>query len=67
MKYNPKVNEVLAGSSKVTELHPLQDEESVQGMLEILYRLGECFKAISGFDSVSFQPRQGPCPNLRNA
>ena len=29
MKYNPKVNEVLAGSSKVAELHPLQDGESV--------------------------------------
>ncbi len=59
MKYNPKVNEVLAGSSKVAELHPLQDGESVQGMLEILYRLGECFKAISGFDAVSFQPPSG--------
>jgi len=59
MKYNPKVNEILAGSSKVAELHPLQDEESVQGMLEILYRLGECFKAISGFDAVSFQPPSG--------
>lgn len=59
MKYNPKVNEALAGSPKVTRLHPFQDEESVQGMLEILFRLGECFKAISGFDAVSFQPPSG--------
>lgn len=59
MKYNPKVNEALAGSSKVASLHPFQDEESVQGMLEVLYRLGECFKAISGFDAVSFQPPSG--------
>ena len=59
MKYNPKVNEALAGSTKVARLHPFQDEESVQGMLEILYRLGECFKAISGFDAVSFQPPSG--------
>jgi len=59
MKYNPKVNEALAGSSKVASLHPFQDEESVQGMLEVLYRLGECFKAISGLDAVSFQPPSG--------
>jgi glycine dehydrogenase subunit 2 len=59
MKYNPKVNEALAGSPKVAGLHPFQDEESVQGMLEILYRLGECFKAISGFDAVSLQPPSG--------
>jgi len=59
MKYNPKVNETLATSSKVSDLHPYQDEESVQGMLEILYRLGQCFKAISGLDAVSFQPPSG--------
>ena len=59
MKYSPKVNEALAGSSKVANLHPFQDEESVQGMLEILDRLGQCFKAISGFDAVSFQPPSG--------
>lgn len=59
MKYNPKVNEALAGSSKVANLHPLQDEETVQGMLEIVYRVGECFKALSGLDAVSFQPPSG--------
>jgi glycine dehydrogenase subunit 2 len=59
MKYNPKINEALAGSPKVANLHPYQNEESVQGMLEILYRLGECFKTISGFDAVSLQPPSG--------
>jgi glycine dehydrogenase subunit 2 len=59
MKYNPKINEALAGSAKVANLHPFQDEETVQGMLEILYRAGECFKAISGFEAVSFQPPSG--------
>jgi glycine dehydrogenase subunit 2 len=59
MKYNPKINEALAGSPKVVNAHPFQDEETVQGILEILYRAGECFKAISGFDAVSFQPPSG--------
>ncbi len=39
MKYNPKVNDQLANSPKLTELHPLQDEATVQGILEVMYRL----------------------------
>ena len=31
MKYNPKINDQLARLSKLTELHPNQDPESVQG------------------------------------
>jgi len=59
MKYNAKVNEALAGSPKVTKLHPLQDFRTVQGILEILFRLGECLKALSGMDAVSLQPPSG--------
>jgi glycine dehydrogenase subunit 2 len=59
MKYNPKVNESLAGSSKVANLHPLQDTKTTQGILEILYRLGECLKSLSGMDAVSLQPPSG--------
>ena len=36
MKYSPKVNDQMARSPKVAELHPLQDEGTVQGILEIL-------------------------------
>lgn len=64
MKYNPKVNEALAGSSKVGNLHPFQDEDSVQGMLELMYRLQECLKAISGLDAVSLQPPSGTLSEL---
>ncbi len=59
MKYNAKVNEALAGSSKVANLHPLQDTKTTQGILEILYRLGECLKNLSGMDAVSLQPPSG--------
>ncbi|MEM3613646.1 MAG: aminomethyl-transferring glycine dehydrogenase subunit GcvPB, partial [Candidatus Bathyarchaeia archaeon] len=37
MKYNPKINEFLAGLPKLGMLHPYQDESTVQGILEILY------------------------------
>ncbi len=57
MKYNPPVNEHLA--RKIAALHPLQAESTVQGILEIIYRLEGFFKEISGMDAVSLQPRAG--------
>ncbi len=59
VKYNPPVNEKLAGSPKLTALHPLQPEETIQGILEIMYKLGQFLAEISGMDKVSLQPRAG--------
>ncbi len=59
MKYSPKVNEELARSAKVTELHPLQDEDTVQGILEIMYKMDLFLREISGLDQFSFQPGGG--------
>ena len=36
MKYSPKINDQLASHPKVADLHPLQNEETVQGILEIM-------------------------------
>mgnify|MGYP001107235950 CR=1 FL=1 len=33
MKYNPKINELLTRLPELTEVHPLQDEETIQGIL----------------------------------
>jgi glycine dehydrogenase subunit 2 len=59
MKYSPKINEVFARSPRVTELHPLQDEDTVQGALEIMYRLDLMLRRLSGFDRFTFQPGGG--------
>ena len=59
MKYSPKVNERLVRSQKMTELHPLQDESTVQGMLEVIYRLESFFKELSGMDHFTLQPGAG--------
>ncbi len=59
MKYSPKVNDQLSRSTKIQDLHPLQDENSVQGILEIMYRLEEIFKEISGMDRFTLQPGAG--------
>ena len=59
MKYSPKINEQLAASAKLTELHPFQDKETVQGILEILYHLDLYLREISGMDRFSLQPASG--------
>jgi glycine dehydrogenase subunit 2 len=59
MKYSPKVNEQLVRSHKMTELHPLQDESTVQGILEVMFQLGEFLKEISGLDKFTLQPGAG--------
>ncbi|MBE0461045.1 MAG: aminomethyl-transferring glycine dehydrogenase subunit GcvPB [Candidatus Aminicenantes bacterium] len=59
MKYSPKINEVLSRSSKVTGLHPLQDESTVQGALEIIYKMDTFLREISGLSQFSLQPGGG--------
>jgi glycine dehydrogenase subunit 2 len=59
MKYSPKINEVLARSPKVAELHPLQDVNTAQGALEIMYKLDTFLQEISGMSKFSFQPGGG--------
>lgn len=67
MKYSPKVNEALVRSPKLADIHPLQNEETVQGALEIMYRLGKWLCEISGMDEFSLQPRAGAHAVLTNA
>ncbi|HEU0291265.1 MAG TPA: aminomethyl-transferring glycine dehydrogenase subunit GcvPB [Anaerolineales bacterium] len=67
MKYNPPINEQLARNPKLTELHPLQDETTIQGILEIMYQLEQFLKEISGMDRVSLQPRAGSQAIYANA
>lgn len=59
MKYSPKVNEQLARMPQMTELHPLQPEGTVQGILEIMYKFEQMLKEISGMDRFSLQPGAG--------
>jgi glycine dehydrogenase subunit 2 len=59
MKYNPKINDALAVSSEVSSLHPYQDEQTVQGILEILYTLSKWLCEITGTHEVCLQPSAG--------
>ncbi|ETA80367.1 aminomethyl-transferring glycine dehydrogenase subunit GcvPB [Youngiibacter fragilis] len=59
MKYNPKINEDMASNPKFSRLHPLQDESTVQGALEVMYRTQEALKEITGMDAFTLQPAAG--------
>lgn len=59
MKYNPKINEDVARLDGFSHIHPLQDPETVQGALEVMYDLKESLKEITGMDEVSLQPAAG--------
>ena len=48
MKYSPKVNDQLVRSAKLADTHPAQDPSTVQGTLEILWRLEGILAEISG-------------------
>ena len=59
MKYNPKINEAVARLPGFAGIHPLQDERTVQGALELIWELQEMLAEISGFAAVGVQPAAG--------
>lgn len=59
MKYNPKINELLANLPSINLVHPYQDESTVQGILEVLYRLEHWLAEITGTYEVCLQPAAG--------
>jgi len=59
MKYNPKVNEDAARLPGFAFTHPLQDPQTVQGNLALMYQLQEWLEEIGGFAGVSLQPAAG--------
>jgi len=59
MKYNSKRNERMAALPGIADLHPLAPEETIQGLLELLYELQHMLAEISGLPAVSLQPAAG--------
>ena len=59
MKYNPKVSELLARRKGAAEVHPYQPEATVQGSLEVFWRLERILSRVTGLPEVSLQPAAG--------
>ena len=59
MKYNPKVNDQLARMPQVADIHPFQHEDTVQGVLEIMYTMTKWLGEITGMEEINLQPGGG--------
>jgi glycine dehydrogenase subunit 2 len=59
MKYNPKRHERMAHLPGMADLHPLQSDDSCQGMLALLWEMQNILAEIAGLDAVSLQPAAG--------
>jgi glycine dehydrogenase subunit 2 len=59
MKYNPRVNEVVARLEGLANGHPYQPEKISQGALRIIKTLSDCLIEITGMDAITLQPAAG--------
>ena len=59
MKHNPRLNEKMARLSGFADIHPFQDESTVQGALELMYNLQNWLATLTGLKGVSLAPAAG--------
>jgi len=59
MKYNPKINETIAGWSEFLNLHPHLPDEVIQGVLRLMKELEGYLCEVAGVDAVTLQPAAG--------
>ena len=59
MKYNPRVNEVIARLDGIANGHPYQPEKISQGALRIIKTLADCLTEITGMHAITLQPAAG--------
>jgi glycine dehydrogenase subunit 2 len=59
MKYNAQINEAMAWRPEITEVHPYQDEDTLQGVLEVVHGMDGILRELSGMDQFIFQAGGG--------
>ena len=59
MKYNPKLNDEIASLPGLTQIHPLQQESTVQGAIKLIWELQGYLAEITGLSGVSLAPMAG--------
>jgi glycine dehydrogenase subunit 2 len=59
MKYNPRINEHAASLPGLATLHPMQDDDDIQGALALLWQTRRFLEEISGLDEACLQPAAG--------
>ncbi len=59
MKYNPRINELVARTEALAWSHPYQPEALAQGAMEVMAHLESALAEITGMDAVTLQPAAG--------
>ncbi|HEX4749370.1 MAG TPA: aminomethyl-transferring glycine dehydrogenase subunit GcvPB [Bryobacteraceae bacterium] len=59
MKYNPRVNELVARTEGLAWAHPYQPDGLAQGCMEVIAALEGALAAITGMNAVTLQPAAG--------
>ncbi len=59
MKYNPRVNELVARIEGLAEAHPYRPDALAQGILEVIDLLQRSLIEITGMDAITLQPAAG--------
>ena len=59
MKHNPRLNEKMARTPGLADLHPLQLQSSVQGALALMNELARWLTTLTGMPAVALSPAAG--------
>src|ERR1700716_1741415 len=59
MKYNPRVNELVARLEGLAWAHPYQPESLSQGAMAVIAALESALLEITGMDAITLQPAAG--------
>ncbi|MGC2130687.1 MAG: aminomethyl-transferring glycine dehydrogenase subunit GcvPB [Candidatus Aquilonibacter sp.] len=59
MKYNPRVNDAMAGKREFAQLHPYTPDELAQGALQVMYELERSLASLFGMAAFSLNPAAG--------
>lgn len=59
MKYNPKLDEEVAGMAGYTSLHPCVPDKFAQGSMQLMYELRQYLSEIFGMADFTLQPAAG--------
>ena len=59
MKYNPKIDDEVAGIPGFAEIHPLQPAATVQGAIRLMWELQQRLVEITGMKGCSLAPMAG--------
>ena len=64
MKYNPKIAETVAALPGFQRVHPQQPDHTVQGALELMWRLERALCEVTGMARATLQPPAGACGEM---